>query len=49
MVHPLNSWDQFVIPLPFSKVKVKSRLLTYEELFADKNNDEVTRIMSHPR
>ena len=41
----LNSWDQFVIPLPFSKVEVKTRLLNYEELFADKNNDEVTRIV----
>ena len=41
----LKSWDQFVIPLPFSKVEVKTRLLTYEELFADNNNDKVTRIV----
>ena len=41
----LNSWDQFVIPLPFSKVEAETRLLTYEELFAVKNNDEVTRII----
>jgi len=41
----LKSWDQFVIPLPFSKVEVKTRLLTYEKLFSDDNNDEVTRIV----
>lgn len=41
----LKSWDQFVIPLPFSKVEVKTRFLTNEELFSDNNNDEVTRIV----
>ncbi len=41
----LKSWDQFVIPLPFSKVEAETRFFSYEELFADKKNDEVTRIV----
>ena len=41
----LKSWDQFVIPLPFSKVEAETKFFSYEELFADKNNDEVTRIV----
>ena len=41
----LKSWDQFVIPLPFSKVEAETKLLSYEELFSDKNNDEVTSII----
>lgn len=38
----LKSWDQFMIPLPFSKVDVKTRLLPYSELFKDRNLEQAT-------
>jgi lysophospholipid acyltransferase (LPLAT)-like uncharacterized protein len=38
----LKSWDQFMIPLPFSKVDVKTRLLPYKELFKDRNLEQAT-------
>jgi lysophospholipid acyltransferase (LPLAT)-like uncharacterized protein len=38
----LKSWDQFMIPLPFSKVDVKTRLLPCTELFKDRNLEQAT-------
>lgn len=38
----LKSWDQFMIPLPFSKVDVKTRLLLHAELFKDRNLEQAT-------
>ena len=32
----LNSWDRFVIPFPFSKVKVRTKILSSEEVFLGK-------------
>ena len=39
----LKSWDQFVIPLPFSKVWVRTIVLPYAELFQDRDLDKATK------
>jgi lysophospholipid acyltransferase (LPLAT)-like uncharacterized protein len=39
----LKSWDQFVIPLPFSKIKVRTALLPHEELFRERDLEEATK------
>ncbi len=39
----LNSWDQFIIPLPFSKIRVKTKILPYDELFNSKSLEQATR------
>ena len=39
----LNSWDQFIIPLPFSKIRVKTKILPYDELFNNKSLEQATR------
>ncbi len=43
----LNSWDQFVIPLPFAKVRVRTKILPYEELFYERDLEEATRRVEH--
>ncbi len=39
----LKSWDQFVIPLPFSMIRVRTKILPYEELFENRDLDQATR------
>ena len=41
----LKSWDQFVIPLPFSKVEAQTKLLSYDELSSAGNLEEVTQMV----
>ncbi len=41
----LKSWDQFVIPLPFSKVEAQTKLLSYDELSSVGNLEEVTQMV----
>ena len=41
----LKSWDQFVIPLPFSKVEAQTKLLSYDELFSGRDLEEVTHLV----
>lgn len=43
----LNSWDQFVIPLPFAKVRVRTKILPYEELFCERDLEEATCRVEH--
>ena len=43
----LNSWDQFVIPLPFAKVRVRTKILPYEKLFCERDLEEATRRVEH--
>ena len=40
----LKSWDRFVIPFPFSKVKVKTKIITLEKLFAEGCDEKATQI-----
>ena len=39
----LKSWDEFVIPLPFSRVRLRTRILPYKELFKDRDLAQATR------
>ncbi len=39
----LKSWDQFVIPLPFSKIRVRTILLPHAELFKDRDLEQATK------
>ena len=41
----LKSWDEFVIPLPFSKVRAVTRLLDYDETFDGRTIEEATRFV----
>jgi lysophospholipid acyltransferase (LPLAT)-like uncharacterized protein len=43
----LKSWDQFVIPLPFSKIRVRTALLPNEELFRERDLEEATKRVEH--
>ena len=43
----LKSWDQFVIPLPFSKIQVRTALLPHEELFRERDLEEATKRVEH--
>ena len=43
----LKSWDQFVIPLPFSKIRVRTALLSNEELFRERDLEEATKRVEH--
>ena len=43
----LKSWDQFVIPLPFSKIKVRTALLPHKELFRERDLEEATKWVEH--
>jgi lysophospholipid acyltransferase (LPLAT)-like uncharacterized protein len=43
----LKSWDQFVIPLPFSKINARTKLLPHEELFRDRDLEEATKRVEH--
>ena len=38
----LKSWDRFVIPFPFSKVKVYTQILSYEDLFEEGCDDKAS-------
>jgi lysophospholipid acyltransferase (LPLAT)-like uncharacterized protein len=40
----LKSWDRFVIPFPFSKVRVKTKIITLEKLFAEGCDEKATQI-----
>ena len=40
----LNSWDRFVIPLPFSKVILRTTTLSFDELFDGRNLEEATKL-----
>ena len=39
----LKSWDEFVIPLPFSRVRLRTRILPNEELFKDSDLEKATQ------
>lgn len=39
----LKSWDEFVIPLPFSRIRLRTRILPYEELFKDRDLGQATK------
>ncbi|MDA0905098.1 MAG: hypothetical protein O2874_02110, partial [Verrucomicrobia bacterium] len=39
----LKSWDEFVIPLPFSRVEVQTRILPNAELFKDRDLEQATQ------
>ena len=39
----LKSWDEFVIPLPFSRVRLRTRILPNEELFKDSDLNKATQ------
>ena len=39
----LKSWDQFVIPLPFSKIRARTILLPHAELFKDRDLEHATK------
>ena len=39
----LKSWDEFVIPLPFSRIRLRTRILPYEELFKDRDLDQASK------
>ena len=41
----LKSWDQFVIPWPFSIVRAQTRILSQEELFAGRDLKQATLYM----
>jgi len=41
----LKSWDQFVIPLPFSKVEARTKLLPYDELFSGGSLEDITHLV----
>jgi lysophospholipid acyltransferase (LPLAT)-like uncharacterized protein len=43
----LKSWDQFVIPLPFSKVNARTKLLPHDELFRERDLEEATKRVEH--
>jgi len=38
----LNSWDAFAIPLPFSKIKARTRIISCEDLFKGQGLDDST-------
>ncbi len=38
----LNSWDQFVIPLPFSKIRARTKILSYDEVFKEQDLEQAT-------
>ena len=40
----LNSWDKFVIPLPFSKVILRTTTLSFDELFVGRDLEEATKL-----
>ncbi len=40
----LNSWDRFVIPLPFSKVILRTTTLSFDELFDGRDLEEATKL-----
>lgn len=41
----LKSWDRFVLPYPFSLVRVTTRILHHDQLFAERNLDEATQFV----
>ena len=41
----LQSWDRFVVPYPFSSVRVTTRMLHHDELFAERNLEEATQFL----
>jgi|TARA_B100001093_G_scaffold212972_1_gene204322 lysophospholipid acyltransferase (LPLAT)-like uncharacterized protein len=41
----LQSWDRFVLPYPFSSVRVTTRMLHHDELFAERNLEEATHFV----
>ena len=43
----LKSWDKFVIPLPFSRVRLRTRILPNEELFKGRDLEKATQRVQH--
>jgi lysophospholipid acyltransferase (LPLAT)-like uncharacterized protein len=41
----LKSWDRFAIPFPFSTVHVQTRILSYDELFQDRDLEQTTSLV----
>jgi len=41
----LKSWDEFVVPLPFSSITAKSQLLHYDTLFKGRTIEEATQVV----
>ena len=39
----LKSWDEFAIPLPFSRIHARTRILPNPELFKDRDLDQATQ------
>ena len=39
----LSSWDEFIIPLPFSRIRAQMQILSYEELFENRDLDQATQ------
>ena len=42
----LKSWDRFILPLPFSKVKVYTKIIEKENLWPQFSIDEATQIIN---
>ncbi len=44
----LSSWDEFAIPLPFSRIRVRTMILRHAELFKDRDLAQATqRVQEH--
>ena len=41
----INSWDRFILPLPFSRVEVSSQLIFHKDLLACQGVEEATRLV----
>ena len=41
----INSWDRFILPLPFSRVEVSSQLIFHKDLLASQGVEEATRLV----
>jgi len=39
----LKSWDEFAIPLPFSRIHARTRILPNPELFKDRDLEQATQ------
>jgi lysophospholipid acyltransferase (LPLAT)-like uncharacterized protein len=41
----LKSWDEFVIPLPFSQIRASTKVLRYADLFKDRDLEQARKRM----
>jgi lysophospholipid acyltransferase (LPLAT)-like uncharacterized protein len=42
----LNSWDRFVIPAPFSRVLVKTKILYIEDMMKDTSVEDLPELLT---